>query len=382
MTSRNRDATYKRLDEVLDFFRQQTLKNYIHTAMPAIVQSFDRATRRALIQPALYLLLNDGPSMRRPPLANVPVIFPSGGGASMLFDLQRGDTVLLIFSERGITDFKKTYRESSPERGVMLSMESAIALAGFGPLNLAPAYTAGAMLQTDDGETAVAVQDGVVRVKAGGHELVLQQSGLTLDGVAVGSGTMGGGTGTLADDSVTPAKLDAGDDTKRAALRLRIAAAGLASPVFTGTPTAPTPTSTGGETQIATKKYVDDNAGGSPTQGGGPALIGSGNVNITSTGAWATQNNSPDIDIPTTGLLGLAIMSGLGNDTGYVFSLDQLRAKTAQNYGGSSTFTATYALTLRVGFALVRLGRTSANKLLFGANSVTADPMPLSVYTL
>lgn len=34
----------------------------------------------------------------------------------------------------------------------------------------------------------------------------------------------------------------------------------LASPALTGTPTAPTPTSTSGDTQIATKKYVDDKA--------------------------------------------------------------------------------------------------------------------------
>ena len=41
-----------------------------------------------------------------------------------------------------------------------------------------------------------------------------------------------------------------------------LAAAPLDSPVFTGTPTSPTPLVTGGELEIATKKYVDDNAGG------------------------------------------------------------------------------------------------------------------------
>ena len=41
-----------------------------------------------------------------------------------------------------------------------------------------------------------------------------------------------------------------------------LAAAPLDSPVFTGTPTSPTPLATGGELEIATKKYVDDNAGG------------------------------------------------------------------------------------------------------------------------
>ena len=63
----------------------------------------------------------------------------------------------------------------------------------------------------------------------------------------------------VADDSVTPAKLDAGDDTKRLALRGRIAAAPLASPAFTGTPTAPHPTNASGLAQITTKRYVDEN---------------------------------------------------------------------------------------------------------------------------
>lgn len=43
----------------------------------------------------------------------------------------------------------------------------------------------------------------------------------------------------------------------------------LASPAFTGTPTAPTPTAQSGDTQVATKKYVDDAVAGG---GGGGNL--------------------------------------------------------------------------------------------------------------
>ena len=65
-------------------------------------------------------------------------------------------------------------------------------------------------------------------------------------------------SGGVADDSITPAKLDAGTDTKRAAMRARLAAAAVASPVLTGTPTAPTPVAASSTLQIATKAYVDD----------------------------------------------------------------------------------------------------------------------------
>ena len=63
----------------------------------------------------------------------------------------------------------------------------------------------------------------------------------------------------VADDSITPAKLDAGDDTKRLALRERIAAAPLDAPVFTGVPKAPHPDNASPLTQITTKRYVDEN---------------------------------------------------------------------------------------------------------------------------
>ena len=71
----------------------------------------------------------------------------------------------------------------------------------------------------------------------------------------------------LADDAVTPAKLLTATLANKKSLRDAIAAAPLDAPAFTGLPTAPTPTSTGQSTQIATKLYVDINAGGG---GGGP----------------------------------------------------------------------------------------------------------------
>ena len=66
-------------------------------------------------------------------------------------------------------------------------------------------------------------------------------------------------SGVIADDSITPAKMDADDATKQLALRTRFASAALASPVFTGTPKAPHPTNSSPLTQITTKRYVDEN---------------------------------------------------------------------------------------------------------------------------
>jgi hypothetical protein len=83
------------------------------TAMPASVVSYDPATQtcvaqvmiklsRQLQQPIVdangqnvYSVLVD-----IPPLQDVPVLFPSGGGYTMTFPIQQGDEVLVVFSSR------------------------------------------------------------------------------------------------------------------------------------------------------------------------------------------------------------------------------------------------------------------------------------------
>ena len=67
-------------------------------------------------------------------------------------------------------------------------------------------------------------------------------------------------TDQIASQAVTPAKLGADSDQNKIDMRARIGAAPLANPTFTGEPKAPTPVSAGDDTQIATKKYVDDNS--------------------------------------------------------------------------------------------------------------------------
>ena len=78
----------------------------------------------------------------------------------------------------------------------------------------------------------------------------------------------------LADDSVTPAKLDSTGTTKQELLRAEIAAAPLNNPVFTGVPQAPHPMANGLVAQIATVRYVNEQAGaGGGGLGDATALI-------------------------------------------------------------------------------------------------------------
>jgi len=141
----------------------------VHTALPGIVDTYDAASRRARVTPAIRILLDDGSLLDRPPVPDVPVLFPAGGGLSLTFPLQRGDPVLMIFSQRGMDGFKVAFRESAPSRGPIMDMSDAVALAGFGSALTTPVGVTGASLQTDDGSTSVVVEpNGEVNVVAAG----------------------------------------------------------------------------------------------------------------------------------------------------------------------------------------------------------------------
>ena len=77
----------------------------------------------------------------------------------------------------------------------------------------------------------------------------------------------------LADDSVTPAKLDSTGTTKQELLRAEIAAAPLNNPVFTGVPQAPHPMANGLVAQIATVRYVNEQAGAAAGGLGDPTAL-------------------------------------------------------------------------------------------------------------
>ena len=165
------------LTTVLQFVLRQWAKAEIHTAMPGLVETYDPATRRARVRAALRLVTTtdtpgvDGDPMDRAPIVNVPVIFPSGGGFTMTFPLPEGSPVLLVMSERGVGDFKRTFEEANPTRGHFFAESDAMAIPGFGPLTVTPFDEEGATLQRDDGTAAVSVRSDRIdiHVASGQH---------------------------------------------------------------------------------------------------------------------------------------------------------------------------------------------------------------------
>lgn len=84
----------------------------IWTALPAIVQSFDPVAGTVTAVPSIQaqFLQQDGSWkwVTMPLLADVPVIFPSGGGFTWTFPIAQNDECLVVFSSRCIDDWWQT----------------------------------------------------------------------------------------------------------------------------------------------------------------------------------------------------------------------------------------------------------------------------------
>lgn len=94
----------------------------LHTSMPGQIKSYDAATQTATVQPMMRVSYVDSAGDRQTealaPIANVPVVFPRGGGFFISFPLADGDGVDLAFSESQIAAWRDTGDISDPGDGL------------------------------------------------------------------------------------------------------------------------------------------------------------------------------------------------------------------------------------------------------------------------
>ncbi len=90
----------------------------VNVSLPGIVQSYDEATRTCTVQIAVRNVIPDDDGEQQeediPPLQNVPVCWPACAAFSLVGQLAEGDTVLLVFSTRSPTEWRRTGEISTP----------------------------------------------------------------------------------------------------------------------------------------------------------------------------------------------------------------------------------------------------------------------------
>lgn len=142
----------------------------LNVAIPASVQSYDRATQKASVKPLIRSVLTDSDGTRvaegRPIINDVPVVFPGAGAYSITFPLAAGDTVLLVFSQASLDKWLSSGGEVDPLDPRRFALSDAIAIPGLRPFS-APVEG------TDD--TAMVIQSGG-EIHAGGTQQLALKS--------------------------------------------------------------------------------------------------------------------------------------------------------------------------------------------------------------
>ena len=162
MGNKDPEKNYSNLTDALQFVFEQMLKS-LYVDIPGIIESYDNTTKRAIVRPAIKLKRTTGQLESQASIVDVPVIWPGGGGFILYSQLVVGNPVTIWFSQRGITQFKETFVESSPGIG-LFNKEDAYIVAGFGALNITPATDAGISMQSDNGQNYIVIEDDIIKI--------------------------------------------------------------------------------------------------------------------------------------------------------------------------------------------------------------------------
>lgn len=140
-------------------------KKSLYSVIPGVIETYTKGSKRCRVKPAINIRKTDNTTEEQTAIINVPVLWNSAGGFTILGPLKAGDSVLILFSQRGITKFKETFLTEDPGKGVF-AKEDAIVIPGFGGLSVSPATNDGMSMQTEDGSNFIFVENGNIEATA------------------------------------------------------------------------------------------------------------------------------------------------------------------------------------------------------------------------
>lgn len=165
MTSRDHESDYRSLAAGVQFALEQWTKG-LNVCAPGHVVSYDAGTRRATVRPALDILTQRMTSVGAPLIPDVPVVWPSTRQWAVVAPLAEGDPVLLLWSQRGLTGFKRAHARAMPDVDRLFSLSDAVAVPGFGPTRISPASAEGLAVQSVDGSVSLVLDpDGRIAMQ-------------------------------------------------------------------------------------------------------------------------------------------------------------------------------------------------------------------------
>lgn len=106
----------------------------LRVALPGRVERYDLARGTVDVQPLLRETTRDDAgelvAERLPVLTGVPLVFPGAGGFALVFPVQVGDQVLLVFADRSLDGWRDQGAEATPADERRHALSDAIAIPG------------------------------------------------------------------------------------------------------------------------------------------------------------------------------------------------------------------------------------------------------------
>lgn len=119
------------LDDVINMSIKAALFD-VHTVIPAEVLSYDPIKQQAQVKISINRVVNET-EVEYPILDGIQVIFPRSGAHGITFPLEKGDGVLLLFSERSLERWRTTGPGNPPYDARRFDLNDAVAIPGMFP---------------------------------------------------------------------------------------------------------------------------------------------------------------------------------------------------------------------------------------------------------
>lgn len=135
--------------------------------LPAEVISHDRAKNRVKVRPLIVMLDTNNRIVKRNPVAQVPVLNLGGGGFFVNFNLPPGSLGWIKASDRDISLFLQSYKESKPNTKRMHSFSDALFIPDeMTNYSIDQADSEAMVIQSLDGSVKIALDNSGIRMNA------------------------------------------------------------------------------------------------------------------------------------------------------------------------------------------------------------------------